>query len=319
MNNGVFLISLDFELMWGLLDCATLEGYGKNVIAVHTVLPQILHLFEKYEIHATIAHVGFLGFKNKDELLKALPVCTPLYDNSKLSPYRNHFSYLNETNEKYFFAPELVELICSTPNIELGTHTYSHYYCTEQGQNLQSFEQDIKFATEQVQRMSSIVFPRNQVSEECLHLLPKYGISTYRGNPGKLFDKKGRMKQRLLRFIDTYLNITGYQTYKKESQPKSIPFNVPASRFLRSYSTKLVMFEPFKLKRIKDEMTYAAKHGEMYHLWWHPHNFGDHTAENLNFLENILIHYQSLSKKYDYQSMTMNEYYKMVLKIDEIE
>lgn len=318
MNNGAFLVSLDFELMWGLLDCVTLEKYGKNVIAVHTVLPQILHLFEKYEIHATIAHVGFLGFKNKDELLKALPVCTPLYDNPKLSPYRNHFSYLNDANEKYFFAPELLELIHSTPNVELGTHTYSHYYCTEQGQNLQSFEQDIKFATEQINGMSSIIFPRNQVSEEYLHILPEYGINTYRGNPSKLFNKKDGGRQRLLRFIDTYLNITGYQTYKKESLSKSIPFNIPASRFLRSYNTKLAMFEYFKLKRIKDEMTYAAKHGEMYHIWWHPHNFGDHTFENLNFLEKILKHYQFLSKEYDYRSMTMNEYYNRMLKIDEI-
>lgn len=315
--NGALIISLDFELMWGLLDCATIEGYGKNVMAVHTVLPRILDLFKKYDIHATIAYVGFLGFKNKADLLKELPVYIPRYENLKLSPYKDSFSYLDD--EKYFFAPELVELIRSTPHMELGTHTYSHYYCTEQGQNLESFEQDIECATKQVEGISSIVFPRNQVSREYLQILPKYGIMTYRGNPDRLFKKNGGIKQRLLRLIDTYVNIAGSHTYKKESLAKSIPFNVPASRFLRSYSTKQVMFEPLKLKRIKDEMTYAAKHGEMYHLWWHPHNFGDHTVENLNFLEKILIHYQSLSKKYDYQSMTMNEYYKIVFKVDEIE
>lgn len=304
--NGALIISLDFELMWGILDCATIEGYGKNVIAVHTVLPRILDLFKKYDIHATIAYVGFLGFKNKADLLKELPVCIPRYENLELSPYKDAFSYLND--EKYFFAPELVELIRSTPHMELGTHTYSHYYCTESGQNLESFEQDIKYATKQVEGMSSIVFPRNQVPRKYLQILPKYGIMTYRGNPSKLYKKTEGRKQRLLRLIDTYINITGYNTYKQDSYEKSIPFNVPASRFLRSYEAKRAMFDYLKLKRVKDEMRYAAKHREMYHLWWHPHNFGNNVDKNMIFLEKILKYYQYLNKKYDYQSMTMKEY-----------
>ena len=29
-----------------------------------------------------------------------------------------------------------------------------------------------------------------------------------------------------------------------------------------------------RLNRIKNEIIQAAKAGEIYHLWWHPHNFG---------------------------------------------
>ena len=74
--------------------------------------------------------------------------------------------------------------------------------------------------------------------------------------------------------------------------------NVCASRMLRPYSPKLSFLEGLRLKRIKKEMTYAAKKGEMYHLWWHPHNFGANMEENLRFLESILQTYKSCNEKY---------------------
>ena len=54
-------------------------------------------------------------------------------------------------------------------------------------------------------------------------------------------------------------------------------------------------------------MTYAAKNKEIYHLWWHPHNFGYNTTENLQYLNEIIIHYKSLETKYDFLSKSMNE------------
>jgi hypothetical protein len=53
-------------------------------------------------------------------------------------------------------------------------------------------------------------------------------------------------------------------------------------------------------------MTYAAKNGLTFHLWWHPHNFGINISENFCFLEKILLHYQQLKEKYGFQSMNMS-------------
>ena len=53
-------------------------------------------------------------------------------------------------------------------------------------------------------------------------------------------------------------------------------------------------------------MTHAAKNNLMYHLWWHPHNFGVDQDENFKFLEEILKHYQYLNKKYNFESITMS-------------
>jgi hypothetical protein len=83
--------------------------------------------------------------------------------------------------------------------------------------------------------------------------------------------------------------------------------NIPASRFLRPYSRRLVFLEGLRFRRIKKEMEYAARHDEVYHLWWHPHNFGANINENFAFLERILKTYQELHERFGMRSMTMFE------------
>jgi hypothetical protein len=80
---------------------------------------------------------------------------------------------------------------------------------------------------------------------------------------------------------------------------------LPASRLLRAYHPRFTLLEKRRVKRIIEEMTYAAANNEVYHLWWHPHNFGWYPQQNLQALELILKHYQSLRQKYGMQSLTM--------------
>jgi hypothetical protein len=74
---------------------------------------------------------------------------------------------------------------------------------------------------------------------------------------------------------------------------------------LRPVSGSLGVLEPLRLSRIKSGMTQAAKTGKLYHLWWHPHNFGLNQNANLAFLEKILNHYQRLAKDYGFESLSM--------------
>jgi hypothetical protein len=59
-------------------------------------------------------------------------------------------------------------------------------------------------------------------------------------------------------------------------------------------------------------MTYAAKKGLVYHLWWHPHNFGADILNNFSFLEKILVHYSQLNQEFDFESVSMQELSKML-------
>ena len=65
---GKFVISLDFELMWGVRDKKTIESYGQNILGVREAIPAMLNAFDKYGINATFSTVGFLFAKNKKEL-----------------------------------------------------------------------------------------------------------------------------------------------------------------------------------------------------------------------------------------------------------
>jgi hypothetical protein len=86
--------------------------------------------------------------------------------------------------------------------------------------------------------------------------------------------------------------------------------NIPASRFLRPYHPKFKLFEGLKFNRIKSGLEFAAQHGLIYQLWWHPHNFGKYMDENFNFLEKLLIAYQGLNKKQKMESLNLEEIYQ---------
>jgi hypothetical protein len=69
----------------------------------------------------------------------------------------------------------------------------------------------------------------------------------------------------------------------------------------------ITSFDSLRLRRIKAEMAYAARRGSVYHLWWHPENFGTHLAPNLEFLGAILDWFDYLKRTEGTQSLNMGE------------
>lgn len=325
-KQGTLVISLDYELMWGIIDVLTKDGYGQtNVKQVPEVINRMIALFEKYDVHATFATVGMIMYPGARELLADIPQVHPSYKQSLMSPYEHDYiQQIKPEEECLFFQPEMVKKICKHRGMEMGTHTYCHYYCWAEGQTTEQFDADIKKAVEVASRngieLKSIVFPRNQVSDEHLKICAKNGITSYRGNALKYFNepksKWEGIKNRICRLLDAYINVGGMTSipYEKLERKEGI-LNVCASRMLRPYSPKLSFLEGLRLRRIQKEMVYAAKKGEMYHLWWHPHNFGANMEENLAFLENVLKIYKYCKELYDMQSKTMFDFTKMIFNI----
>jgi peptidoglycan/xylan/chitin deacetylase (PgdA/CDA1 family) len=322
-NKGFFVVSLDFELYWGMFDKVTLEHYGENIKGVHTTIPEILSLFEQYDIHATWATVGMLMSANKFELLSLLPPETlrPVYGDMSVSSY-THINEetlgTNATDDPYHYGSALVEQIIETPNQELGSHTFSHYYCLDGSENDEAiFAADCeafkKVASHFNTPVTSIVFPRNQTTQDALATCKEYGITAYRGTPSHfLYTGKKEVAQtniflRALRIIDAYINISGHHTYTLARTKEEGLANVAGSFFFRPFNKSLRIFEKMRINRIKKSMTYAAKHNEIFHLWWHPHNMGINRQENLYNLLQILAHYQYLKETYGMQSANMHE------------
>jgi peptidoglycan/xylan/chitin deacetylase (PgdA/CDA1 family) len=316
ISHSAFVISLDFELYWGIRDVKSINEYSKNLEGVQIVLPKILELFTKYDIQATWATVGFLFLNDFNEITANAPVKTANYDNSDLSPYgyaQNNINNNKESFLKLHFAPDLIKLISKSPNQEIASHTFSHYYCLEEGQTIESFEADLIRNIEIAQRsgiqLQSIVFPRNQMNPHYAAVLKKHGIRSYRGSATTWLYHPNKSKihnsliKRGFRYADTFFKICTIDS-KIQNDENSL-INIPASRFFQPFNNRLLGFERLKLNRIKNEMTAAAEKECIYHLWWHPHNFGKHISENLLQLEEILIHYRNLNKKGKMISLNM--------------
>jgi len=317
MAKGKFVISLDFELYWGVRDVVKLRDYQEQLLGVQEVIPLLLALFKKYQINATFATVGFLFFGSKEELLKNLPKKKPQYANPKLSPYHGHFDSVgkDETVDFFHFGKQLIQEI-QMAGQEIGSHTFSHYYCLEKGQSKEDFKEDLtaakKIAAKRGIELKSLVFPRNQYNEAYLDICKEMGFTSFRGNESSwLFSSESFGSQVILRrpfrLLDSYWNFSGHNCYQLTAIKSPLPVNIRSSRYLRPASKKFNGLEKLRLRRIKESMSFAAKKGMVYHLWWHPHNFGTNISSNISFLEKILMHYQKLNSEWHFESVSMSQ------------
>jgi len=322
--NGHFIISLDYEIHWGVFDTRTIEGYKQNLLSVNPVITRLLELADRYGVKLTFATVGFLFAKDKADILKHLPEQKPTYTNKKLNPYPLLETIGNsEKEDPFHYANSTIQQIKVNGNHEIGTHTFSHFYCHEFGQTVEQFNADLKSAIDIAKpldiKLKSIVFPRNmieankEIDKPYLNVCYENGITSFRGKEKAYIYNihttkfyHGWYLFKLLRLLDAYINITGYNTYKLEDlYKKDSVLNLPSSRLLRPYIKSIRFLEPLKTRRIKKAMKHAAKHNEMFHLWWHPHNFGVHTDKNFSALEEIFKEYKALNTKYNFKSKTM--------------
>jgi peptidoglycan/xylan/chitin deacetylase (PgdA/CDA1 family) len=318
-SQGQFVISLDFEQYWGVRDVYSMRHYREQMAGERTVIPKLLKLFEEHGIHATWAIVGLLFFETLEEMKENLPHLKPNYSVKELSPYPYLYNGNlgpNESLDPHHYAPSLIRTIKETKSQQISTHTFSHYYCLEKGQSLEHFKEDlgaaVRTAEKQGLKLESIIFPRNQINDEYITILKKYGIHSYRGTPSHWIYKKGYTRRdsilkRGLRLMDAYMNVTGHNCYSMVELPRKIPVNLPASHFLRPYSKRFRLLEPLRLKRILSSMTYAAQHGLVYHLWWHPYNFASDEEENMASFRQIIEHFKKLQFQYGMVSMNMEE------------
>jgi hypothetical protein len=311
---GALVVSLDFEQHWGMLDKHSVADCRDELLGARQAIPAMLDVFVEFGIRATWATVGLLLFETKRELLANLPARRPAYDRPGLSPYDALVEVgPDERHDPFHFAPSLVRRIADTAGQEVATHTFCHYYCLEAGQSPADFREDLEAAVEVTRAklgrlLRSIVFPRNQLELEYVLVCRELGLEAYRGN---LADWAYRARQdqgeslfrRGVRLLDSYCSLTG-----RNARPlagSAAPVDVPASRYLRPYTHALRHLEPLRLRRILGDLEAAARDGLVYHLWWHPHDFGLCLAENMAVLRTILCEFRTLQERHGMESLSM--------------
>lgn len=317
---GTFTISLDYELHWGVFDKKDRSARSACYHNTLKLVPQMLDTFTKNEVHVTWAVVGSLFAKDQDEWNALKPNNQPHYTNEQYSAYK--WAEKNGLAQEYHwahFAPESVRSILDYPGQELGTHTFSHYYCLEKFAGKDAFGDDLSAAKKAGLKFGvapvSLVFPRNQFNPGNLKTCYETGIRSVRTNPNIWFwapvpDEGGGLMRKIFRTGDAYIPMQTKRTsYRLESidVTKGEPVQLPASRFLRPWHPKYNIANKMALRRVLREMQAAAKNNECYHLWWHPENFGDYPEQNMDNLAVILSEYRKLKDKYGMCSLTMGE------------
>ncbi|MBX0333250.1 polysaccharide deacetylase family protein [Pontibacter sp. HSC-14F20] len=321
-DKPIFTISLDFELYWGIFDKVPLAERKLYFANTRRVIPEMLTLFKQQQVHVTWATVGMLFAEDWKDWTTTTPFVQPSYHNGRLSAYRLNEEYGHDDSLRYsFFAPALVEQIHQTPYQEMATHTYAHYYCQEVGQTLEQFRHDLQaaqsIATRRGMKLESLVFPRNQFNKDYLRVCHEEGIRAVRSNPVDWFWEhtvEDKLSKRIFRTLDAYLPLSNKTSFPLSSLKleDGFPLAIPASRFLRPVDGKREVLNKLRLHRILSEMTVAASRKECYHLWWHPHNFGNYPERSMADLRVIINHYNKLQEQYGMQSMSMQEIYEYI-------
>ncbi|MDN3204684.1 polysaccharide deacetylase family protein [Algoriphagus sediminis] len=277
------------------------------------LIPRMLEMFVAHKVEVTWATVGMLFAENEEEWKEYSPEFQPSYRDRELSAY--HWVKQYGIKPEVHFAPELVKMILDTPGQELGSHSYAHYYTLVRGQSPEQFRQDLQ-ATQEIAKekfglsLESLVFPRNHINELYLKVCLEEGYQQVRGNPKNWYWQETQhesFSKKLFRSADCFFPVGAKTSYGYDEmvQYPNEPLIIPASRIFRPYSLKNGWMNSQRLKRVKDEMAFAAENGEVYHLWWHPHNFGSAPQECLKELQEILDYYDLLRENFGMQSLHM--------------
>jgi peptidoglycan/xylan/chitin deacetylase (PgdA/CDA1 family) len=318
---GIFTISLDFELHWGVFDKRDRQAREACYRNTLRIIPQMLELFAQYDVHVTWATVGSLFAANQQEWEALSPAIEPDYEVERYSAYKWVRQYGMPSEYQWaHFAPEEVAMILKYPGQELATHTFSHYYCLEQQKEHRAFDADLKAANKAARKfnatMRSLVFPRNQFNPDYLKICYNNGIQTVRSNPASWYwtpvaNGATSFFRKLFRTADAYIQVGSERTsYALDTIKVTAgePLQLPASRFMRPWRAKYKFANKLRLRRLCQELRSAAIHNEVYHLWWHPENFGDYPEQNLKSLKVLLQQYKKCKEKYGMTSWNMGEY-----------
>lgn len=317
-GRGALVISLDLELAWGVFDSINRDGsYHANLMGARNAIPRILELFAENDIAATWATVGMLFAESRDEALAFSPQERPHYVDPRLDAYRVQTGQ-GERDDPVHFAPSLIREIAATPRQEIGSHTFSHYYCLEPGQTAATFEADLRaakaIAAAKGITLDSLVVPRHQVRSDYLPVIASAGFRTHRTNEVNYLGRpRARstdpMFVRGLRMLDSYMPLTGANLvpWAATAPDHHGLVDVRESRFLRPVVERLRFAEPLRVNRIAAAMEAAAKRGEICHIWWHPHNFGARLEENMANLRAMLGTYRRLHDAYGLASLGMHD------------
>jgi hypothetical protein len=313
---GALVISLDFELHWGVRDhSAPHAAVADSLIASRDMVTTLAHLFVARHVRATWATVGLLFASTAAEADRHMPGVRPAYDLPELDPYREPIGE-DEGLDPLHLAGSLVERLCALPGQELASHTFSHFYGLERGPDEAAFRADLLAAQEAASSrgltLKSLVLPRNQWRDDYASIVLETGFECIRGPQPGWANRSRRgedtgLAVRAARLATTYAGPALHTFGWDQVVERSGLCNIPASTFLRPLSPRTRSLESLQYRRIIAGMRDAARRGRILHLWWHPQNFVADPGANMALLERLLDELDRLQSTEGLRSLSMGD------------
>jgi hypothetical protein len=254
------------------------------------------------------------------ELEPYLPTVRPRYTRRALDPYAETAGE-DEESDPLRYAGSLVHKLAATAGQEVASHTFSHYYCLESGQDESALRADLAAARAIAAPLglplTSLVLPRNQWNPEYARAVRESGFTCYRG-PQPSWGHHAQqaettsLARRAARLADTYVGLSPPPTFSWDElmEPSGL-CNIAASAFLRPYSPRRRALEPRRRARLVAGLRTAARRGRLFHLWWHPHNFARHPEESFGLLNALLDEAERLTASDGLLSLSMGDVAEM--------
>jgi hypothetical protein len=308
-DRGAFVLSLDFELIWGTLDLFGTSGFRRACeIERSIVVQRLLDLLHEYEVSATWCVLGHLFLNHCDGQHREMVRPTHSWVSGD---WFEHDPGGDEHTAPLFFGRSLVERIQACPTRqEIGAHSFSHVIFGDRGCSAEVAESEIKACLDAARVMGvelrSFAFPRNRVGH--LDVLHRHGFQVYRG-PGPLWyenEEETRISGRVAHLRDVVTAATPPTVLA--SLDDSGLWNVPGSMiYFPSHGIRALVPVSRRVRRAMRGLEAAAAEKQIFHLWFHPTNLADNTQRMFEGLRSILENAADLRRQKRIDIMGMAE------------
>ncbi|MBN1792143.1 polysaccharide deacetylase family protein [Candidatus Woesearchaeota archaeon] len=286
---GIFVLSLDEELLWGVSSRSDRDYFKWGVDKERKVFKRFLDLLDKHEIKATFAIVGHMMLQGRRDC-----------------PDKGCFC--KGVDERYAFGRDVVRMIRERGH-EIGIHGHTHSFFDELSKREADEElfKAVAAARSLGIEAKSMVFPQNRVAHQ--KSLSRHGISAYRGADEWWFSKFPGFVQKPLHLLDYLFTVTP-PVYKarREKAEGGVLYNLPGSMFyLARDGFRRYVPMGCRVKKAIKGMDKAINEDKVFHLWFHPFNLSWDSGEMLKGLDQILAYAAEKRKRGELRTMTMQE------------
>jgi peptidoglycan/xylan/chitin deacetylase (PgdA/CDA1 family) len=311
LERAAFVISLDFELIWGTLDVAGPDGFRQRCeIERREVVDRLLALFVEFEMPATWLIVGHLFLDRCDGRAggKHPDIVRPSH---AWSP-GDWFAYDpdgTEADAPIFLGRSLVEKIrrCPVPQ-EIGSHSFSHVIFGDAGCSKATARSDVAASVAAAReiglRLRSFAFPRNEVGH--LDVLAEHGFTCFRGPEPRWYHADGipGVVARLGHLADVLRAAQPPVVMPRRAAHGLV--DVPGSMvFFPAHGVRRFVPMSRRVTRALRGLEAAVREGRIFHLWMHPTNMADEMDAMFAALRRVIRRAAELRDRGHLDTLTM--------------